>query len=278
MLPVLLSLGPVKIYSYGLCLAVGLFISLYFWWKMGRDEHFDEIALFDGFFLSLISFFVAGRIGYVMLHMSEVGTLYRSLAILTYPGLDITIGIIIATIFMWLFSRSHDWHVWKVADAYVVALSVLLAIGGFGGLLNGSNPGRTATWGIMYPGQEVARIPVDVWILVWGIITFAVVSRVRKNFRFYSWYKGESSMAQEGLASLVFMLSVGVYYFVSTWIDQITWRVGIVPGQLVVSFVIIFSSAYLISERVGRRNARVWGKLREIPINLMQWLRKKRST
>lgn len=274
MLPILISLGPIKIYSYGVCFAIGLFISLYFWWKMGRDEHFDEIALFDGFFLSLITFFVAGRLGYVALHMSELGTLYRTLALLSYPGLNITIGIVASMIFMWLFARSNDWHVWKVADAYVVSLSILLATCGLGGLLNGSNPGKPASWGLMYPGQDMTRIPVDIWILLWAFVTFAVVSKVRKNFRFYSWYKGESSTAQEGLASLIFVLAGGMYYVVAAWIDQIGWKVGAVPGEFIVGIILMATSAYFIDQRAGRRDTNIWSKLKEVKSIYIQRLRK----
>mgnify|MGYP003441729705 FL=1 len=234
MLPILISLGPIKIYSYGVFLAIGLFIGLYFWWKMGRDEHWDEIALFDGFFLSVLTYFVVGRMGYVALHWEEVGTLYRSLALLAYPGINVVSGIVGSAILMILFARNHDWQVWKMADAYVVTLALVLVFGGIGTILNGTNP----DW------------RVNVWGGVFALITFAVVSRVRKDFRFYSWYKGGASMAQEGLASLIFLNLVGVYYL------------GLrefVPGILLNAV-----SGYTIYRRIGRRESTIWGKLSNI--------------
>lgn len=264
MLPILLSLGPIKIFSYGLCAAIGIFFSLFFWWKMGRDEHWDEIALFDGYFLALITFFIFGRIGYVLLHMSEMGTIYRSLAILTFPGIDISIGIVAATIFVWLFSRAQNWHVWKVADAYVVALSIVLVFGGLGGFLNGSNPGIESSWGLKYVGESVARVPVDLWIFLWSIVTFAVVSRVRKEFRFYEWYKGDSSTVREGLASLIFILLLGINYLVLGLIDQVNLKLGLIRIEFLVGIMLIVVSAALIGKRVGRRDDGLWGKLSNI--------------
>jgi hypothetical protein len=245
-------------------LAIGLFIALYYWWKMGRDEHFDEISLFDGYFLSLIIFFVIGRLGYVLLHMNQVGTLYRSLAILTFPGIDSFVGILAAIIFIILFARSNDWDPWKVADSFAVALSMVLIFGGIGGLLNGSNPGIAVGWGVMYPGQTENRIPVDALIIIWSLITFAIVSKVRKNFRFYSWYKGESSMAQEGLASLMFGVATGLYFVISGWINQYGWikLFGVIPLEFILGIVLIVVCAYLIEKRVGRRDASLWGKLK----------------
>ena len=84
MLPILIELGPIKIYAFGVCLTLGIFLALYFWWKMGREEHFDEISLFDSYFLSLIVFLISGRLGYILLHWEELGTLYRSLALLAF--------------------------------------------------------------------------------------------------------------------------------------------------------------------------------------------------
>lgn len=264
MLPILLSLGPVKIYSYGVFLALGLFIGLYFWWKMGRDEHFDEIALFDGFFLSILIYFVAGRAGYVATHMSEVGTLYRALAILAFPGVSSVIGIVAMVGFMIFFARSNGWDTWKVLDSVVVSLAGVLVFGGIGGLLNGTNPGKPSNFGLIYPGDTIARIPVDLWIIVWSLVTFAIVSRVRKNFRFYSWYKGESSMAQEGLASLVFVGLVGAYYLVIGWIRESMARVGVVPVEILIGLALLILAGWLIYRRVGRRDGSAWGKLRAI--------------
>lgn len=266
MLPILISLGPVKIYSYGVMLAIGLFISLYFWWKMGRDEHFDEIALFDGFFLSLLTYFVAGRLGYVLLHLSEVGTLYRTLAVFAFPGISSVIGIVVTSLFVVLFARSNDWDPWKVMDAYVVSLSMILVFGGIGGLLNGTTPGIGASWGVLYPGIAEKIIPVDAFIILWSLITFGVVSKVRKNFRFYAWYKGESSMAQEGLASLIFGISAGVCFMAIGWImrNGMGKLFNMVPVEFVLGVLMIAVCVYLIEKRVGRRDAPLWGKLKAL--------------
>ncbi len=233
---------------------------------MGRDEHFDEIALFDGFFLSLLVYFVMGRLGYVVLHPGEVGTLYRTLAVLSFPGISSVIGIISTTLFMILFARSNDWDPWKVMDAYVVTISMALVFGGIGGLLNGTTPGIAANWGVFYPGIAEKIIPVDAFLIVWSLVTFGVVSKVRKNFRFYAWYKGESSMAQEGLASLIFGISVGVYFMMTGWIVRSNFGIlfNLIPVEFIFGILMIAVCAYMIEKRVGRRDTTLWGKLKAL--------------
>lgn len=264
MLPILISMGPVKIYSYGLMLAIGLFIGLYYWWKMGRDEHFDEIALFDAYFLSLIVFVIFGRAAYVLLHLADLDTFYRMLAILAYPGIDGVVGIITSVIFVIMFARSHSWDEWRVVDSLAVVLSLVLIFGSLGGFLNGSNPGMEASWGLKYTSQDQPRVPLDILMLLWSVVIFGVVSRVRKNFRFYSWYKGESSIAKDGLAGLIFIVLTGIYYMLAPWIDQNVWKVGIVPGSSLLGLMGTAIAGYLIYKRVGRRNEGVWGKLKTL--------------
>lgn len=215
---------------------------------MGRDEHFDEIALFDQYFLSIITFLITGRLGYVFAHMKELGSVYRTFAILAYPGINMAVGIVSVVILMILFARAHNWNEWKVADGLVVSLSLILVFGSIGAILNGTSP----IW------------QVNAWGAIWALITFVVVSRVRKDFRFYAWYKGESSMAQEGLASLIFVSLAGLYYMVMSFVDHPSWKIGIIPGGFVVGFVISALGLYLINKRVGRRENTLWGKLSNI--------------
>jgi len=218
MLPILISVGPIKIYSMGVFLFLGLFAGLYWWWKIGRDEHWEETRLFDSYFLSLISFFVGGRAVYVLTH-PELYSIARALGILAYPGINWVGGIAIAGVMMWFLSRRFEWEGWKVFDAWATVLSTVMLIASVGAILNGSNPGRVVPWGLSYPGSMDKHIPVDIWTFLWSLISFATVSRVRKYFRFYSWYKGDASVAKDGLAGLVLVMLSGFYYLVAGIID-----------------------------------------------------------
>jgi len=239
MFPILLSLGPIKIYTYGVAMALGLFTALYYWWKMGRDEHFDEIALFDGYFLSAISFLVGARIGYVLLNLGKVGSLYRSLAILAFPGLNIAIGVVIATIFMIYFARAQNWDVWKVGDSYSVTMALASVFAMIGHGLNAT-----------------LDLKLNILNVVWAILMFVLVFRVRKDFRFYSWYKGEASTAQEGLASLVYVLGIGIYFLLKSAIGFVS------IAEIIGAVVMICASLYMIEQRVGRRDNTLWGRIK----------------
>ncbi len=213
---------------------------------MGRDEHWDELELFDGYFLALLVYLVSGRLAYVVTHLSELDTLYRGLALLSYPGINGVVGTLCAMGFVMLFAHKHGWHLWKVLDVGVVCLAIALVFGAIAHILNVG-----PSW------------PVSVWMFLWSLITFAIVSRVRKNFRFYEWYKGDSSVAQEGLATLMFGLLAGIYYVMIGWLRPSLWQLWVVPAEMLAGIAIVMLSIYLITVRSGHK------------VSLLQWWRKR---
>lgn len=251
MLPILLKLGPITIYSYGVFLALGLFAGLYWFWKMGRDEHWEENWLFDTYFVSVFIYFVVGRIGYVILN-PDLYSLSRAFSLLSHPGI-LTIGGIVAT---WpvvlLLSRRVGLASWKVVDAWAVVLSIVMVIASIGAILNGSMPGtQSSIFGYVHPGDNVPRLSGDLWTFVWSLLTFGVVSRVRKNFRFYSWYKGEASVAHDGLAALVLFSLSGVYAIVLGFMLEGA-RLWVIPTTTITGILLLLVSLTMIYFRSGK--------------------------
>lgn len=250
MLPILLNLGPIKIYSYGLFLFLGIFAGLYWFWKIGRDEHWDEIALFDGYFISLFWYFFVGRISYTFFNTS-FDTWIKIFAILSYPGINIFGGLAGVLIFMILWGRKQSWDMGKMFDVLSVVLSTVLVFASFGALLNGTNPGIESSLGIVHPGDTLKRIPVDLWMWIWSLVSFAIVSRVRKQFRFYSWYKGDASVAKDGLAALTYIALWGGYFLTAGFMDDGA-RYMRIPVQSITGFWVIIISGCMIYLQSGK--------------------------
>ncbi len=234
MLPVILTIGSFKLYSFGVFFAIALFAGLYWWWKLGRDEHLEETALFDTFFLGALTFFVVGRLGYVLLHLADFANIYRILGFLAFPGISFLAGGVGVTLLIVGLAYYQEWEVWKVLDNMVTSLGVVLVIGGIGGILNGT----------------LGMAP-DIVQLVWAVIYFAVVANVRKNFRFYSWYRNDRTVAPEGLPSLVAAMLVGVLYLVRGFIES-TWKIGPVSYYTLGGVVVVLLSSVIIYLRSDR--------------------------
>lgn len=249
MLPIILSVGPVTIYSYGVFVTLGLFAGLYWWWKIGRDEHWDETKLFDIYFLALFAYWVLGRAAYVATHQ-DLQNWGNALAVLAHPGVNSWVGIIAAAAVAWIGARRAEWDQWRVMDAATVVMSIVVTISAVGMVLNGSNPGRVASLGYVHPGDTVSRIPVDLWILAVAIIAFGALSRIRKNFRFYAWYKGEASVAKDGLTLLVGIGMMGVE-LIGQGILSESKMLGPIPVVSLIGTTIVLASIVMIYLRSG---------------------------
>lgn len=229
MLPVLLQLGPIRIYSMGVMMLLALISGMYWWWKMGRDENWQEISLFDLYFLAVAAFFVTGRLGYVVMHYGEMGGLLGSLSLLSRPGIDYHTGLVGGVLVASKFAQYREWEMWKVWDSMVVSISLMMIWGSVGMLLN--------------RGQ----MPADIALVVWSILSFGVVTVVRKNFRFYSWYKGEGSVARDGLAALVWVGMTGVYHLGVSVVYGHWWIAG---G----SILSVLAVVVVVMNRAGKIN------------------------
>lgn len=235
MLPVLFAIGSFKVYTFGLFLFVALFFGLYWWWKLGRDEHMEETSLFDTYFISLIVFVVVARAVYVLLHLSEFENIYRILGILSFPGMSYLGGALGATLSVVAFAYAREWEIWKILDNLATSLGIVFLIASVGWVLNGS------LVGIWMSGIQVA----------WAIGYFLIITRVRKNFRFYAWYRNEKTVAQEGLPTLIATLMAGVLYTIRGFLDH-SFQLGLVSYYTFGGVMVVLISIVLIYLKSGR--------------------------
>ena len=251
MLPILLKLGPVTIYSYGVFLALGLFTGLYWFWKMGRDEHWEETWIFDTYFVATFVYLIVGRLAYVLLN-PELYSLSRAFSILAHPGISAVSGVIATLLVILLLSRRANIDFWKVIDSWAVVLTIVMVIASVGAILNGSMPGiESSSFGYVHPGDNVPRLSGDLWTFIWSLFTFGIVSKVRKNFRFYSWYKGEASVARDGLAGLVLLALSGLYASILGFMLE-GLRLWFIPRTTIIGILVLLIGLIIIYFRSGK--------------------------
>lgn len=251
MLPILFKLGPITIYSYGVMLSLALFAGLYWFWKMGRDEHWDETWIFDTYFVATFMYLIVGRAVYVLFN-SELYSFGRAFSLLAYPGVSAVGGIVTTFLVILFLSRRANIDFWKVMDCWAVVLTIVMVIASVGAILNGSMPGlESSSFGYVHPGDTVPRLSGDLWTFIWSLVTFGVVSKVRKNFRFYAWYKGEASVARDGLAVLVLLALAGIYASILGFIIEGS-RIWLLPRTTMIGILVLLISLIMIYLRSGK--------------------------
>lgn len=104
MLPVILTLGPIKIYTFGVFLVLAFFWGTFFLWRLIRLTAYKEEEIFDGLFLSLFSAIFFSRLFYVIANFSEYGfSPLKFILINGYPGLSLNGAIFGGIVFGYLY-------------------------------------------------------------------------------------------------------------------------------------------------------------------------------
>ncbi len=142
MLPILLQVGFIKIYTFGIFLVLAFFWSTYYLWKNIQLTSFKEDEVFDGLFISMFGAALVGRIVYVMLHFSEFGlSILKFILVNGYPGFSMWGALLGFFVFLYFFCTSRKLKFEEMIDYVVPPLFLAMAIGKVGGFFAGLEMG-----------------------------------------------------------------------------------------------------------------------------------------
>jgi phosphatidylglycerol:prolipoprotein diacylglycerol transferase len=185
MIPVLLHIGPIRIYSFGLMAALAWIAGILLLrsemrrMKLGaeRAETYALAAFFIGF--------LGARLNYVVIHLDEVRADPWG-AILTGSGLVWYGGAVLGFLAVLLLARR--WHdpFPRVADAFAPALAAAYMIGRIGCFLSGDGDYGKPTslpWGMAFPHGIVPTTqrvhPTPIYEILMTLPIFWVLWRTR---------------------------------------------------------------------------------------------------
>ncbi len=164
--PVLLRLGPLTIHSYGLMMALGVALALWFIYVQARKRGLDAPRIIDaGFYTILISLvgaklvLLAGSFSYYARYPGELLSLARSGGV--FQG-----GLAFGVVFALLYFRRRQIPTWPVADLAGPALALGHGFGRIGCFLAGCCYGRDCAVppGVAFHSQyahDLTGIPLE---------------------------------------------------------------------------------------------------------------------
>lgn len=187
MFPVLLDLGPVSIYTYGVMIAIGCTAAILVARKLsppaGIDpENFTDLAIFA---------ILGGMAGsYVNFVISYDWSRFASnpLSILRFwdGGLVFLGGLIGGIVFAVAYARTKKMPVWEVADIAAVCVPLAYGFGRIGCFSAGCCYGDACDlpWAVTFPGHMIARHPTQLYSAALGfaLFAFALLFRKRRTF------------------------------------------------------------------------------------------------
>jgi len=245
MLPVLLNLGFIKIYTFGVFLVLGFFWAIFLLWKNIRLTSFKEEDVFDGLFLSMFGAFFFGRLIFVFLNFKDFGfNLLKFVLVNGYPGISLYGAIFGGLLVLYLFTNSRKLNFNDLIDYLITPLFIAFVFGKIGSFFSGLEIGTKTNFllKIKYVGFDGYRHLVGLYegimLIIGLLIAYRILFEIRKEryykgflLRFFLWflalttilfdnikdnrlYYGDLSL--DFLISLIILLTISfhfVYYF-----------------------------------------------------------------
>lgn len=247
MFPILLSLGPIKIYSFGVFLVLAIVVASFIIWREGRNQKLDEERLVDFLLVEAIFALVGGRIFYLILHYSDFGLdVFRWILIFHFPGLTFIGAIIGGLIGLLVFAKKMSWSVYQIGDFLVLGVSLGEAIGRIGAFLSGSAYGAVTTlpWGVTMSGLLGRRHPVQIYEALIAFLTFVILFKLKNLW--------QAKKSPTGLVFLLYFWLLGATRFLLEFFrgDSVYFDGWQVNQPIYLSFALV--ACILIYVRLGR--------------------------
>ena len=236
MLPVLLTLGPITVYSFSIALGIGFFLGVFIAWRRLRDLGLDEEKILDAIILGSICGLVFSK----LIYFAEF-----------YPqgGFSFWGGLAGLFLIFFLFAKAQKWDFWQIADELTFAILPFAVLGQVGALLDGSTFGKPTVmpWGIYFPGSLIRSQPISLFMALSFFTIWVFLLRIERYWRTWDWYKSKES----GFVFLSFLgLGFATTLVVDFWsLAKIYWLwLKIILGLvsiLVVGLIFLYRSGRL---------------------------------
>jgi len=160
MLPILFSLGPIKIYTFGVFLVLAFFWGSFLLWKLIRLTAFKEEEVFDGLFFALGFSLFFSRLFYVVLNFSEFGFSFLKFILINgYPGLSLYGALFGGFLGIFIFTLFKKLRFLILIDYFIPPLFLALAFGKLGSFFSGEEIGTKTKFflAVKYLGYDGFR-------------------------------------------------------------------------------------------------------------------------
>lgn len=247
MLPILFKLGPITIYSYGFCLALGYLIFTFLVFRNIRREYFDEEKVFDVVFVTTIMSVLGARLFYIIEHFDTFGfSLLNWILVNARPGFSLWGGLGVGLAFLLLMVKRTKLPLFQMFDLITIPLAVLYIFGEIGSFLAGSEVGLPTNlpWGIIF-FSTLKRHPISLYEVIFSILLLVFLLRLKVVYA--------SKKTPSGIYFLSFLISESLILFLLTFLKEDAIVVGrFIKIDHIAYFAIILAGVIVIYQRLGR--------------------------
>lgn len=241
MKPVLFTVGPFNVYSFGVFLALAFIVATFIIWKMGREDLKEEEYLEGFLMMSVISLFSA-RLIYILFHWDLFGmNVLKYILIRETPGLSLIGGLGGGFLYLLYYIRTKKYHIYHILDVFSQASLFSMGLAKIGEQLGGGGYGGETDFilGIKVIGLTGRRHPVELYeAVVFLLISVLLLLVYNKSRR----YKGS-----DGLVFYLYLFSLSFTVFLLEFLKvETVYLYGLSLKQIAVLAVIILTVKPLI--------------------------------
>jgi len=192
--PVLLTIGPITIYSYGVMLALAVLVCTYFLSLDASRYNISQETAYDLVFWCMIGGIFCARIFYVFIEWSYFSTNLLEIPMLQKGGLAWQGGFIGGTLAGVWFARRNRLSLRPLMDLAAPYIALGQSIGRIGCFFNGCCYGKPVAWGIYDPVHNARLYPTQLFETAGLFIIFLMLKKAQAKphqagfiFVFYLW-------------------------------------------------------------------------------------------
>lgn len=254
MLPILVSFGPVVIYTLPLMMLLAILAMGYSWWRRSQEEHYDELTFFDALWLSSLVGAVFARVLYVIFHFSQYGwNVISWFDIFTKPGISYLGWCLGAGYYLARFAAKQKWEVFAILDFWVRAVALGAIFLWLGFFFAGTEFGLPTNlpWGWQFPGVFDTRHPSQLYAAT-GLIGIALVLHWAEfHYRTFEWYRAGRNTAQPGFVTGAAIFLTGLLMTAISLVTPHELVLFSIPFDLFIYPVLSVLGIALILQRAG---------------------------
>ena len=246
---VLFELFGLKIYSYGLMIAIGIISAGYLFISRSKKKGYDEDSLFNLIIFAVISGVLGGKLLFIV---TEIKSIINNPSILFNFGNGFVIygAIILGALAIYVYCKRKKWNTLEILDAVVPGVALAQGFGRIGCLLAGCCYGAetTSPLGIQFPIDSLAPSGVHLHPtqIYSSVFDFALAV-------FLIWYSRKARDNGKVMSMYVILYSIG-RFFVEFLRNDPRGNVGVLStSQFIAIFTLMIGIAiYNIQKLKGR--------------------------
>ncbi|MGL4992500.1 MAG: prolipoprotein diacylglyceryl transferase [Sarcina sp.] len=159
---VLFNLGEIKIYSYGLMIAIGILVAVFMLNKRAKIKGYNEDNIFNMIIITVIMGILGGKVLYIITDFKDV--MKDPSIIITQFGYGFVIygAILFGILSVFLYCKKRKWNALEVFDMTVPGVAIAQGFGRIGCLLAGCCYGAITNGSLFIVFPEGSLAPAGV--------------------------------------------------------------------------------------------------------------------